>query len=113
MKLTGIQVVLILIAVLGALTGATAQLTDVFGAGVAHTIVSGSSLLSTIMTAILVPLTGQAGMLRSVQALPGVEAITVNAQANSSLAAMAVDPNQDKIAPAAGAEQAVKKLAAS
>lgn len=113
MNLNGTQIILIIIAVLSALSGATAQLTDVFGTGVAHMIVSASGLLSTIMTSILVPLTGQTAQLKAVQAMPGVEAIQVNAKANPTLAGLAVDPAQDKIEAAPGAEQAVKKAAAS
>lgn len=113
MNLNSTQVILIIIAVLSALSGAAAQLTDVFGATTAHTIVSASGLLSTIMTSILVPLTGQTAQLKAVQAMPGVESIQVNAKANNTLAALAVDPTQDKIEAAPGAEQAVKKTAAS
>lgn len=111
MNLNGTQLVLICAAVLSALSGATAQLTDVFGAGTAHLIVSTASLLNTLLTSILVPLTGQAAQVKAVQAMPGVEGITVNAKANSTLAQMALDPTQQKVDVAPGAEVAVKAKA--
>lgn len=44
-------------------------------------------------------LSGQAQLVKDVAAMPGVEKITINQQANPTLAAVAVDPTQDKVAP--------------
>lgn len=85
------------IAILGVVTGATGQLTDLFGATLAHTLVSASGLVSSILGAILMALTGNASMLKTVAALPGVDRVSINTQASSAVAAVAVDPDQPKV----------------
>jgi len=98
-NITPIQWFLIFIAFLGALSGSTAQMTDLFGAVVAKDIASGASFLSGLISAILIPLNGQTAQIKSVAAMPGVEKITVNAQANQALAAVAIsdDPAAAKV----------------
>lgn len=90
--LTPAQWFAISLAILGVLGGATAQLTDVFGPGLAHSISTISSLLTTILSAIMVPLTGQSAQIKAVNDMPGVSSIVVNKQANQALAAIAIDP---------------------
>jgi hypothetical protein len=107
------QVIAIVLALLGALAAGTAQLTDIFGPNVARTIVSCSTILSSMMAGILVALTGQSGQLKAVQSMPGVEEILVNRQANATLAAMAVDPEQNKINATPEAALTVKATAAA
>lgn len=97
MNLNFKQVLAILGAVLGALMLGTSQLTDLFGAGLAHKIVAAAALLSTTINSILAVVTGQAGMVKDVLAMPGVERITVNAHANQTLAQIATDVDQPKI----------------
>jgi hypothetical protein len=46
---------------------------------------------------VLAFMTGQANAVKAVQAMPGVEKIVVNQQANAALATLAVDPTQTKI----------------
>ncbi len=92
-SLTPAQWFAITLAILGVLGGATAQLSDLFGPKLAHSLVTVSSLLTTILSAIMVPLTGQSAQIAAVNAMPGVSSILVNAQANPTLAAAAVDPN--------------------
>lgn len=96
-NVTPIQWFLILIAFLGALSGSTAQMTDLFGPTVAKDIASGASFLSGLISAILIPLNGQGSQVKSVRSMPGVEDIQVNRQANPTLAALAMDPNENKI----------------
>lgn len=110
-QLNGTQLVLILAAVLSALSGATAQLSDVFGTGTAHLIVSAASLANTLLTSILVPLTGQVAQIKAVQAMPGVETISVNAKANQTLAALAVDEAQPKVEATPQAAAQVAQIA--
>jgi len=111
MNLTPLQWIGIILAVNGALTGATAQLTDLFGPTIAKDIVSVASLASAILGGIITSMSGQAAQVKSVLAMPGVEKVTVNAQANQTLASMAVDPNVDKIAPTQAAMTDVTKTA--
>lgn len=111
MNLTPLQVIGIILAVNGALTGATAQLTDLFGAVVAKDIVSIASLGSAVLGGIVASISGQGTQIKNVLAMPGVEKISVNGQANATLATIAVDRNVDKIAPTPAAEQAVQATA--
>jgi hypothetical protein len=55
----------------------------------------------------------QQAIIRAVLAMPGVEHMEVNARANQTLAALAVDPNVPKIDPEPQAKIAVAKTAAS
>ncbi len=111
MNLTRNQILAITLAVLGVLAGSATQLTDLFGANVAKTAVTASSLVQTILAGILAALTGQSSQVRDVLAMPGVEKITVNAAANQTLSAIAVDPKVDKISPAQGDITAVTETA--
>ncbi len=97
MNLNGKQVMLIIAAVMSALVAASAQLTDIFGPATAKSIISVVSLANTILTAITASMSGQAGILRDVQAMPGVEKIVTNSQANSTLNQLAADPANPKI----------------
>jgi hypothetical protein len=107
------QVLAIVLVVLGVFVASTAQLTDLFGAGNAHIIVSLSGLLMSILSGILGVLTGQAGQIKAVRSMPGVDQVVVNANANATLAGLAVDRGEPKIKIAPGAEAAVKATAAS
>ena len=99
------------IGILGFVGGASTQLTDIlapFGSvapTIVKEIVSLAGFISGIFGIMLTFITGQAGQVKAVQAMPGVEAITVNEKANPALAALAVDPAQEKIdaIPAAAA----------
>lgn len=111
MNLTRNQYIAIALAVLGVLAVSGTQLTDLFGAPVAKTIATASSLINTILASILAVLTGQSQQVKDVLAMPGVEKIDVNAKANTALAAIAVDPNIDKIAPTPAAIDKVTETA--
>jgi hypothetical protein len=97
MNLTGKQVLSIIAATVSALTLATAQLTDIFGAHVAQSIVSVAALVNMILNAVVVGVTGQGSLVRDVAAMPGVEQIAINANANPTLAQAATDSTQPKI----------------
>ena len=112
MNLTGKQVLLIISAVLSALVAASAQLTDIFGPTVAKEVISVVSLSNTILTSIMVAITGQAQLVRDVAAMPGVERVSVNTQASPPLAAVATDPNQPKVgATTPEARETLKSIA--
>jgi hypothetical protein len=85
---------------LGVLAGATAQLTPLVGHVVATDIASMASLLNTVLSGWIFIVTGQANIVQQVAAMPGVERVAVNAQANPTLASVAVDPDQPKVGPA-------------
>lgn len=112
-NLTAGQWLGIILAVLGVLAASTVQLTDLFGPSIAKTIGTVANLLMTTLSSILVVITGQAAQLQAVQAMPGVEKITVNARANETLATLAVDPAQPKIEPLPQAAAAVQRAAQS
>lgn len=99
MSLNRNQILAITIAILSAMAASTAQLTDIFGPGVAKTIISAAGLLNSALSSILAVITSQSGIVKDTLAMPGVENIQINRQANQTLAAIAVDPLQDKIQP--------------
>lgn len=106
MNLNRGQYLSIAIAILGVLVASTSQLTDLFGPKITKDIVSAASMLMSLMSSVGIVLQGQGSQISAVQAMPGVEKITVNSQANSTLATMAVDPTNAKIqaTPAAQAD---------
>lgn len=89
----------IIAVVLNAIVVSTAFLTDTFGASVAKEIVGSAAFLNMILGGVATLLSGQGQQIKDVVAMPGVERITVNTQANQTLATMAVDPLQGKVAP--------------
>ncbi len=111
MNITRNQWIAIAILVLSVNMGATTQLTDLFGVGVAKYIVSLSSLGSSILAGIQVILGGQGAQVKDVLAMPGIQKVEVNAQANPTLAAIAVDPTVNKIAPTQAAQVQVETIA--
>lgn len=111
MNLTPVQIMALILVVLGAISGGTTQLVDIVGPVATKVLVSAASLLTTVISGFVLVLTGQSSMIKSVQAMPGVDKIVVNAQANTTLASLAVDPNQAKIEATPQAQQAVEKTA--
>lgn len=97
MNLTGKQWLAIIAAIVSALMLATTQLTDIFGPSIAKTIVSVAALINMILTSVVAALTGQANLIKDVAAMPGVSRISVNEQANSTLAQLATAPDQPKV----------------
>ena len=111
MNLNGKQIISIVGAILSVLMISTAQLTDLFGPGVAKSIVSVAGLGNLVLQSIMTAITSQGSQVRDVLAMPGVQKIDVNAAANQTLAAIAIDPNVDKIAPTQAALQQVTQTA--
>lgn len=110
MNLTGKQIIAIIAAVVSALMLATTQLTDIFGPTVAKSIVSVAALANMILNSVIAALTGQANLVKDVAAMPGIQSISVNAQANQTLASVAMDPKVDKVA---ATPQAVDRVIAT
>jgi len=110
-NLTPLQMMGIALVINGALIGSTAQLTDIMGPHIAHIIVSVASLANSVLGGVVTMFSGQATQVKNVLAMPGVQHIDINAQANSTLAAIAIDPNVDKIAPTPASQQQVTAIA--
>ena len=79
------------------LAGSTAQLATLLGQHGAAYAVSAITLTGGILSIILAVTSGQKATVQQVAAMPGVDRITVNATANSTLASVATDPSQPKI----------------
>lgn len=107
MNVTNKQWLAIGMVILGALTASTAQLTDIFGPTNAKYIISVAGLCNTILGGVMAIISGQASLVRDVQAMPGVEKILVNSQANQTLAQVAVDEANQKVEPLPQAEKDV------
>lgn len=102
----------IALIVLSALTAGSAQLADAgLSAGTVKAIVGLAGLAATIISGIVALLTGQASIIRQVSNMPGIEPLKINAQANQTVAALALDPANVKIDAKAGSEAAVTKIA--
>lgn len=85
-------------SVSGLITGA-ALLNPLFGQELSLKIVAGLGVLNIVINSISTALTGQAQLIKDVANMPGVERVEINAKANPTLAAVAVDPTVDKVAP--------------
>ena len=110
-KLNGKQIIQIIGVIISVLMVSSAQLTDLMGPGVAKYIVTIAGLANMILQGITVALTTQSAQVKDVAAMPGVEKITVNASASPALATLAVDPNQNKVAPTLAAQTEVTATA--
>lgn len=97
MNLNTKQILAIILAILSVLSGSTAQLTDLLGVGSAKVVISVASLAMSVISAVLAVLTSQGNTVKDVTAMPGVQRISVNEQANPTLAAMATDPSSPKV----------------
>lgn len=113
MNLNFKQALAILIAILSVLAVSTANLTDLFGEHVAKAVGSASNLLNAIIAGVLTAVTSQTSMVKDVAAMPGVERIRVNAQADTSLATIAMNPDYAKISATPADAAAVAATAAT
>jgi len=111
LSLTPLQIIGIVLIINGALTGSVNEMTDLLGAVWAKHVVSLAVIGSGICGGLVTMFGGQGSQIKRVLAMPGVEKISVNGQANSVLATMAVDPAVDKIAPTQAALQEVSATA--
>jgi hypothetical protein len=99
MNLNGKQLIAISIAILSVIAGGSAQLTTIFGQGYTQIIVAVATLGTTALSSILAVITSQGSQIKDVLAMPGVDKVSVNAAANQTLAAIAIDPSVNKISP--------------
>lgn len=105
------QWIAITILALGLISGATGQMTDIFGAGVAKSIASAASFLSSFVAGVQIILGGQSQQVKDVRAMDGVQHIEINEKATPTLAAMAMDPTEPKIAPSQASAAQVEAIA--
>ncbi len=115
-NLNGKQVISIIIAVLSVLMVSGAQLNDLIGATASKTVVSLAGLLNLILGSVMAAISGSLSQTQQVQQvldMKGVEKLDVNAKASPALAAMAVDPTVNKIAPTPAAQAVVESIALS
>lgn len=110
-NLTLVQWIGIMVGLNSLLMGATPQLTVLFGTAAVPIIVAIATLGNGALGVFVTVIGGQSAQVRNVLAMPGVEKIAVNGQANAALAAMAVDPDQNKIAPTTAAMDKVTATA--
>lgn len=111
MNITNKQWLAIVMVVLGVMTASTSQMTEIFGAELAKHLTSGAALLNSILAGVAAIVSSQASLIGDVQGMRGVEKITVNAMANTTLASMAVDPVNQKVEASPGAAAAVSATA--
>lgn len=112
LNLNGKQIIQIVGVIISVAMVSSAQLTDLLGPTIAKTIVTVAGLLNMTLQGITVALSTQTAQVKDVLAMPGVEKLTVNAQATQALSAIAIDPTVDKIAPTPAAQADVEKKAA-
>lgn len=111
MNLNAKQIIAIAGAIISVLMVANAQLTDLMGPTAAKTITTIAGLANMIISSVTVALTSQGSTVKDVLAMPGVDKIDINAAANKTLAAIAVDPSVDKIGPTQNAQAQVEATA--
>jgi hypothetical protein len=82
----------------GLITGA-ALLTTLFGQDLTIKIVAVLGIINIVLSSVGTAVSGQANLVRDVAAMPGVDRISVNANATLPLASVAIDPEQKKVGP--------------
>jgi hypothetical protein len=102
--LNGLQWCMVAMSALSFFSGATGQLTDLFGPTLAHTIVTVAGLANGMITAIMTPLVGNTAQTKNVAAMDGVQ-VKVSTNAEQSIAKLAVDPAQPNIGAANPADR--------
>lgn len=107
MNFTFQQKLTMAIGIVGAATSAFGALNPIMTSTTAliGTVIFG--FVSACLAVVATVTSSQGAQVKSVLDMPGVDKIDINAQANKTLAALAVDKTVDKIAPTQGAEAAV------
>ena len=96
--ITALQWVGIIILFNTTLIGGAGQLGDLsLSAHAVKAILAIATLGNGFLGGLVTMFGGAAAQVRTVAALPGVERVAINAQANAAVAAVAVDPNQSKV----------------
>jgi hypothetical protein len=106
-NLTVLQWIGIVLLVNSVLTSSTNEMKDLLGAVWATHAVSLATIGSGICGGLVTMFGGISSQASNVAALPGVDRILVNRNANATLSALAVDHDQPKIGPAKPEDRAV------
>lgn len=85
--------------ILASLITSAALFETLLGQQVAIKLIAALGIMNIVVGSIGTAVSGQAQLVKDVAAMPGVERISINQNANPTLAAVAVDPTQDKVAP--------------
>lgn len=110
-NITALQWIGIVLIVNGVLTGSVNEMTDLLGAVWAKHIVSLCVMGSGICGGLITMFGGQGAMIKNVAAMPGVERITVNGNANQTLAQAASIDGVSKVYPVPQATDTVSRIA--
>lgn len=109
-SITPIQWIGIIILFNTTVIGGASQLPDLgLGAGAVKAILALATLGNGFLGGLVTMFGGQAAMVKTVAAMPGVDRISVNASANTTLAQVATDPAQQKVGAASAATREVLK----
>lgn len=111
MNLTSKQWLQIVSGIVGSLITAAALLQTLFGQDLTIKIVAVLGITNIVLGSVGAALSGQEATVKEVLNMRGVEKIDVNGNANQTLASMAMDPAQNKIAPTNAALQEVIQTA--
>lgn len=99
-SITPLQWIGIIILFNGTLIGGSSYLADLLlNPPMVKGLIALASLVNMFLGGLVTMFSSQGAQVKQVLAMPGVERVTVNAQANQTLSAMAVDPTVNKIAP--------------
>ncbi len=104
------QIVVIILAMIGFTATGVQQLEPVIGIAAVKAVGSICTFIGGLMAAGLAPFLSNANIVLDAKNQKGVE-VVVDRTAAPAIAALAVDPKQDGISPAAGEGAAVKKVA--
>lgn len=96
MNITTKRLLAFALIVLGVMSASTAQLTDLFGPTAAKTIISGASLLSSVLATWVAANTNEANTVTNAQGVQGVQ-VQVDKTASSAVAKLAMDPAMDNV----------------
>lgn len=111
MNITAKQWLAIIGVIVGAIAASQPLWASLFGPQIASAVIGLAGFVGMVANGVITVISGQAATVKDTLAMPGVESISVNAKANQTLAAIAVDPAQVKIDAAPGAADAVQKIA--
>jgi len=110
-NITPLQWLGIIVLFNGMIIGGTSQMDILFGATITKSLVAIASLGNVFLGGLVTMFGGQSTQVKNVLAMPGIESIKVNAQANHDLAQIAVDPTLIKIDTIPGATAQVTATA--
>lgn len=115
--MTTAQKIALTIGILGYVATGGTQLTDIlapFGSMapvIVKELVALAGFTSGTLGIVLTFMTGQAGQIKAVEDMPGVEKLIFNKKANQTAAAIAVSDDHPKVEAVPGAEAALAQIA--